>query len=290
MVVGLGGAAPAWGQSNGEGQPVAPPSQPAPQTNPSSPATGRVVEQPGEAPTSGEAPPPPATYGTRRKLVIEEPAPYQDPKRFTISFAAGYGTMSDVTSDITASDGTTSTVTSAFTFDSPALRFQVGRQFHDQFQLQLDLSRIGFSTTDVVLSDLSTSNESTLLKQYSASLGFAYRFDYVDEQPLVPYLAVGVMDTLGAFTQDQPTGATTEYLNRFGGYVGGGLEILLDVFEPARAADLELSSGINDTYLIIDARYNWQPYLYDSDAGSVTRDNGLQYTGFQITAGLKFDF
>jgi opacity protein-like surface antigen len=241
----------------------------------------------------------PSTYGTHRKLELSAVDVPENPKRFTASINGGSMWFDDAT------------VSEQFVPYSPTIRLQIGRQFINQFQLQVDLQRTsdtGYnqaveddtSTTDetakrshklsMLEDDTTTSGDQTTLSLYNFELGLAYRLDYFYEQPLVPYLQAGIQGSLVTLSSEDPatSGIESETGHRVGAYVGGGLELLLDTFEPARAADLELSSGINDTYLIIDARYNWlNKYVSDKSLVDAT---GLLFDGWQVTAGLKFDF
>jgi hypothetical protein len=251
------------------------------------------VQAPPARASAPEAGGPSTTYGERRKLVLEAPSDYEGPKRYTLSFNVGavkfYEPDAAATQD---ADG--KTIASQFDSWPTAFRLQVGRQIHDQFQVQLDLGLISDTAYATSVTDDSTSGTKVSLKIYPLALGLAYRFDYFQEQPVVPYVAAGLQGALSVLKDLSAAADDASINHREGAYVGGGLEILLDTFEPSRASDLELSSGINDTYLVIDARYNWlQKYFSDgglTDDIAAGNSDVLLFNGFQITAGLKFDF
>ncbi len=270
---------------------------------------GRTGEENSEEPA--------ASYGTREKLVLYQiPERFESPKRYTLSLAGGLTRFDELDGLMASSNG----VEEYFTY-APTFRFQIGRQFADQVQLQLELGYAryrGFALGE----DGSVSGDVIEAKAYPGSLSLSYRFDYFAEQAIVPYFGGGLSGVVGTFTDledslgstssdttdttsedtgdtvstEDTTGSsetTTVSLGavgtRVGAYLGFGLEFLLDVFEPERASDLELSSGVNDTYLVLDVRYYWLDRYFENS--SLLRDQDhVPYNGLQVTAGLKFDF
>lgn len=241
----------------------------------------RMYDKPKEEEAQGSGP----TYGQRRTLVLDEPQAKGDPKAYTLSVTGGA-----VWYDATL-DASTCGVVEQLGPITPNFRAQVGRQWFNQLQLQLD---VGITNDQIYECSATTGELSGTLADislFTLGLGLGYRFDYFDEQPLVPYVAVGLSGSLipissSAVAEDELEEQALGH--RVGVYAGGGLEILLDTFSPARAADLELSSGINDTFVVIDARYGWQNQYVEAAALQTT--DKLVFEGWQVTAGLKFDF
>lgn len=242
----------------------------------------------------GEAP---ITYGSRQKLLLLDDEAPSDPKAYTLTLGGG-ASFFDGTLDTS-----TCGVVTKLSPSSPGFRAQLGRTWFSQLQLQLDLGLSSDSFYACSASDsedtgstedteeTESSGEVVNLSLFAFSLGLAYRFDYFDEQPLVPYVAAGLSGdvlTLTDTTYVDETLTETALGHRLGMYAGFGLEVLLDTFGPARAADLELSSGINDSYVVLDARYVWKDrYLED---GALNTTTALAFYGWQVTGGLKFDF
>ena len=276
---------------------------------------GPADESGPSVPTSDETPPGGASYGTRDKLVLYEiPERFESPKKYTLSLMGGLTRFDELDGIMASSNG----VQDYFTY-APSFRLQLGRQFIDQFQLQLELGFAryrGFALAE----DGTVSGDVIEAKAYPASLSLSYRFDYFDEQAVVPYVAGGLTGVVGTFADfedavassddtsstDEDTSDTSSDTSadsssestavtlgsigtRLGAYLGVGLEFLLDVFEPERASDLELTSGINDSYLVFDVRYYWLDRYLEDATLKQDQDNTL-YNGLQVTAGLKFDF
>lgn len=223
--------------------------------------------------------------GMRHPLVLAEPNPPPDPKAYTLTLSGG-ASWYDSTRD-----NSICKVVSQLGPTTPSFRMQLGRQWLNQIQLQLDLGVINDQVESCSKDTGEGAGEITAFQKFTLGLGVGYRFDYLDEQPLVPYLNVGLDGSLiplstSASFEDELGSSSVGY--RLGAYAGGGLEILLDTFSPTRAADLELSSGINDTFLVLDARYIWEG-RYIQDMALATEDR-LVFYGWQVTAGLKLDF
>lgn len=201
----------------------------------------------------------------------------EDPKAYTISGAVGSSWFLD------------GIVEKQFEPWSMSWRIQAGRQFFNQLQLQMDVYHVKDKGYNFTVDGTEQSDDETTLRLVPFNLGVSYRFDYVSEQAFVPYISSGAtVAWLNLSSVDVDDNEVKENGHRIGGYVGGGLEILLDRIEPSRAADLEISSHINDTYLVLDARYNWlASYL---DGWNLKKDDTLRFNGFLFTVGLKFDF
>lgn len=76
------------------------------------------------------------------------------------------------------------------------------------------------------------------------------RLDFFHNQPVVPYGGGGVAYMVWG-ERDRLAGKNITG-DKYGWTAVGGLAILLDNFEPARAADLDSYSGVNDTFLTFE--------------------------------------
>lgn len=124
--------------------------------------------------------------------------------------------------------------------------------------------------------ETSTSADVESLKVGVASLGGTLRLDVLDEQFLVPYVRGGMSYLI--FSHDGADPVNT-FGDKQGYYYGGGVEILLDKFEPDRAADLDISHGINDIYLTIEGRRH-----------IMEEEGGFNFSAQAMGLGLRFDF
>lgn len=86
------------------------------------------------------------------------------------------------------------------------------------------------------------------LEAYPLDADLVYRFDYVDNQLLVPFVRAGANVTY-LFEEFRPG------LQRFTGYYyGGGLALCLDFLDAVSAELLNTSTGIDNTYLLVQYR------------------------------------
>jgi hypothetical protein len=66
----------------------------------------------------------------------------------------------------------------------------------------------------------------------------------------------------------------------YGYHYAAGLQILLDIFEPRRASLLHARSGVNDSYIVVEYRHR--------EVGE--NEDGLKFTGSEVTVGLRIGF
>ena len=76
------------------------------------------------------------------------------------------------------------------------------------------------------------------------------RLDVLRNQWVVPYAGGGVAYLV--WSERNPASNKQVDGDKYGWTAVGGLQILLDTFEPARAADVDSYSGINDTFLTLE--------------------------------------
>ena len=107
-------------------------------------------------------------------------------------------------------------------------------------------------------------------------LDFIYRFDYTSDQLFLPYLRVGG-DTV-IFRESTDGNSIMNF--KLGFHGGAGVGILLDRAEPPGYA-LESEIGVNDVYIIIEARYA----MINS-----FKSSGLDLSGIYPYLGVLFEF
>ncbi len=136
-----------------------------------------------------------------------------------------------------------------------------------------------------VTTDQNGTTQVATLYTIPISAYLSYRFDYQKKgkQIVVPFVKFGPNYSLiiqhsnfNSYVQLAKSGV--------GSYVGleygGGLELCLNFIEPATAADLDRSTGINATYLIVE-------YMRSSAISGASSGNDL--SGYQIRMGLRFE-
>lgn len=102
-----------------------------------------------------------------------------------------------------------------------------------------------------------------------------YRFDFVEDQILVPSVRAGgdywIFLEKNEFARDVDGG-------KAGWHVGGGLGLLLDRLEPDADFNLMSEFGIENTFLELSATRTWM------------HQEGLDFSGWVFSAGFLFEF
>ena len=144
---------------------------------------------------------------------------------------------------------------------------------------------IGIGAGFFVLSDVNVGKDATgadilaTLYTYPLQAYLSYRFDYFKNQVLVPYVRFGGEMTptrQGSKTGGDKAGTQVYY----GTNLAAGLELLLNVLEPSSAVNLDRSTGINGTYLIVE--YEMGRAINPSNVADLSHN--------AIRAGLRFEF
>ncbi|MBY0371498.1 hypothetical protein K2X33_12475 [bacterium] len=84
------------------------------------------------------------------------------------------------------------------------------------------------------------------LEAYPLDADLVYRFDFVEDQLLVPFARVGVNATL--LQEEYRKGGLQSF---YGWYYAGGLAVCLDFLDAISAEVLNASTGIDNTYLLL---------------------------------------
>lgn len=129
------------------------------------------------------------------------------------------------------------------------------------------------------------SGDETKLRIIPATLGLAYRFDWLVERYGIPFAPYGraaleryhwwVTDGSGSSGED---GATN------GWSVTGGLALLLDFFDRQLARELDRDSGVNHTYLFFEVKKSWIDDFGSASSWDLSDEN------LTLTGGLLFAF
>ena len=125
------------------------------------------------------------------------------------------------------------------------------------------------------------SGYTTRLSLLPLSVSGTLRLDLFDNQPVVPF-ATGGMD-YWLYTEQQNTGegylgGSSTSGGKAGYHYGFGLNLLLDMFSKERASRAEARWGIEDSYLVVEYRFQ-----------EMLGDEGLGFGGTVLSAGLKID-
>jgi len=129
------------------------------------------------------------------------------------------------------------------------------------------------------------SSDDTALKIIPMSVTLTYRFDMLAERfriPLAPYARVGIERYAWWVTDGSGSKVIKGATN--GWSVAGGLALLLDVFDPGLAREMDADSGVNHTYLFAEARKTTIDDFGSSSSWDLSEKN-VAYSG-----GLLFVF
>jgi len=112
------------------------------------------------------------------------------------------------------------------------------------------------------------------------ALGLTYRFNFVLDQPVVPYL--GVSGALAYWMEERMQSGWKRRGYLYGMHGAAGLMFLLDKLEPRASGALESMWGINNSYLFYEYRYS---YMNDFERAD-TIDLSSQFHSL----GIMFEF
>lgn len=108
---------------------------------------------------------------------------------------------------------------------------------------------IGLGGSMLWSATVNTTRGSTALYAIPIDVSLSYRFDFVPQQILVPFVKAG--PSLVFSKRRLPANQTPEpWKTRYGLDYGGGLQFCLSRLEPKSARQLDRGFGINDTYLV----------------------------------------
>jgi hypothetical protein len=161
--------------------------------------------------------------------------------------------------------------------------FEGGPTFLDILQLDFGIGRY-HRRGNLVAEDGSQSNDESVITTFPLTLGGRLRLDFLEEQWVVPMVAAGadywLWNEKAGYDSDLNTWDAKQSGGHYGYHYAAGLQILLDTFEPKRASLLHARSGINDSYIVVEWRHR--------EVGE--NEDGLKFTGSEVTAGLRIGF
>ncbi len=131
--------------------------------------------------------------------------------------------------------------------------------------------------------DGDVSDEHDMFTLFPLEAGATVRLDFFDEQWLVPTGRIGGNYWIWRENWYIPEGSVAEK-SRTGGKLGwhwgaGGM-LRLDAFDRKAASELQATTGIDDTFIMAEYRRSYMP----------KGEEELHLSGWEITAGLRFDF
>lgn len=172
-------------------------------------------------------------------------------------------------------------LTDSFGTGNTLLRIEYG--WRSQF-LEADLG-VGLYRDNgyLYMADGTLSGDATIFTNVPLDLSLTGRLHFWDNQPIIPYGRIG--GTYSLWVQDwHENPLDTEYESRSGGkfgwHWGAGVMLLLDWLDEKAASELQVSAGIDDTYLVAEYRAAYMMHA----------DNEIDLSESDLTIGLKFDF
>jgi hypothetical protein len=176
--------------------------------------------------------------------------------------------------------------------DNPTniLQMEFGPQFFRVIELDVGF---GFfqELAYTIDSNGTQSGDRTMLTWFPFVFDGTLRAQFLDEQLLVPFVRGGFDFIL--WNEKWDTGGDSKSVlrgNKFGNHTGFGVNLLLDAFAKERASLLEVTSGINDSYLV----FEWRTQNVDQRdrpwAPAPTKVKGFDFSGSLFTIGLKLDY
>lgn len=127
------------------------------------------------------------------------------------------------------------------------------------------------------------SAEHDMLTLFPFEGGLTVRLDFFNEQWIVPTGRLGGNFWVWRENWYVPAGTATDNARsgaKLGWHWAAGGMLRLDAFDRAAASELQATTGIDDTFIVAEYRRNYMPK--DTDQ--------LKLSGWEITAGLRFDF
>jgi hypothetical protein len=162
------------------------------------------------------------------------------------------------------------------------------------FEIRTTLAFTILEGSQRVVSTGATSADNVGLSVFPLTVDLLLGVDIVDEQPVVPYGGIGIAWSPWRETERDDElfgpGALGELIGRgdrfgFNAFFGGAF--LLDVVEPERAGRLDAKAGVNDSYLVVEGRWNRaRLQLQDGEWD----ESGLDFSGWSFHVGVKLTY
>ena len=159
------------------------------------------------------------------------------------------------------------------------------------FEIRATLAFSILEGSQRVVSTGEESADSVGLSVFPLTMDLLFGIDIVDEQPVVPYGGFGIAWTPWRETERDPDAFGVAALgdlihrgDRFGFNAFFGAAILLDTAEPQRASRLDVKSGVNDAYFIVEGRRSNVNLQLQNGAWN---QDGLDFSGWSFHLGIK---
>ena len=192
----------------------------------------------------------------------------ESPINFTAGFKFGIGFfLSDDTMDVYGEKGV------------PFYGVEAGWKMVHELELHAEMG-YWWDQGRGIASDGSRTNEKYKLHMAPAELGLIYRFNFVYDQIIVPY--IGASGIYSYFLEERLESSWKTRGALWGVAGKAGLMILLDSAEKLASSKMEGDWGINSTYLVYNFKYN---YLNDFDDRK-----GIDLSSHIHTLGILFEF
>ncbi len=163
------------------------------------------------------------------------------------------------------------------------LLLEGGPSIKDVLQLEFGIGRY-HRKGHLVAEGGEQSNDESVITLYPVTVGGRIRLDFLREQWIVPTAAAGLDYWLwsekAGYNSDTLSWDAKNSGGHYGYHYAGGLQILLDTFEPKRASQLQARAGIEDSYLVAEYRHR--------EVGE--EEDGFKFTGSEVTVGLRIAY
>lgn len=154
--------------------------------------------------------------------------------------------------------------------------FEFGKYLTERFEITLNMNYAGKDGTATTLTGRASADK-TKYEQVPILVSILYRFAFSQDQIIVPFLGGGYTHVI---YMEEINGNKISG-DRMGYHVRGGLELLLDYFDPQAAREFSMDYKIFNTYLTFEAIYSKA-----DDFGKEVIDIG----GLGYMMGLRFEY
>lgn len=164
------------------------------------------------------------------------------------------------------------------------LQLEGGAKLTRFFELDLGAGFYQDLGTLVSVDDQAHSAEHAMITAWPFNASLGARLDFVDDQFLVPTAGIGLDYWLWRenwYVNDTVGGNSSVAGGELGWHWGVGVNLLLDNLDKRHASALQTSTGIDDTWLVIE----WRTQRF----GEWTGDGVSLFDGDMVTIGVKVD-
>lgn len=153
-----------------------------------------------------------------------------------------------------------------------------GWKIVDDFELDAEL---GYATTygRGMAPNGGKTDQHYRLDEGPAQLGFLYRFNFVPEQIIVPYIGAG--GNYEYYFEARVKNAWHKAGGKFGYHGRAGLQLLLDGIEKRASANMQTQYSIENTYFVYEFQYN------NTDGFGA---EGIDLSNYSHTLGILLEF